>query len=431
MPVGKVFNAAENQILFSPVTAVARGKANRLQQALGQAELDAIPGKNAAAARKEGREDAEAARKQADADRESSEFSAKSLYEYTTKYAEDYESDGEQVASDNLIETLRPIYDAMPDSPEKKIMGKYFEDNLIDKDEAGRIRSVAARHAGIEEEAGDRTAQKFIDKNGNSVQGSMDKDGKYYDSSGKQRTDITPIAPAATQSDLAGGAGDSDIAARKIREVMGATDNLIMSMDRISAIVKDAPQASLGLPGGVSAIVDQAINAAAGFGELAGGWAEVNGEKVNEKSLLDVRLYRDVFEGASATNAALQANAVGVSYALARAANPDGRISDADVRHQLKRLQLEQSSKTRIFAAMEEVKREALGSAMNWLRTSDATDTDEGKEAFSKYADALEKMDPTVDDDIYSRARAAIANGADPDAVKKRLAEAGKDPSKL
>ncbi len=80
MPVGRVFNAAENQILISPVTAAYQGKAMRQQLALGQAELDAIPGKSAAALRKERRDIDEADRKQAAADRESSEFSAKSLY---------------------------------------------------------------------------------------------------------------------------------------------------------------------------------------------------------------------------------------------------------------------------------------------------------------------------------------------------------------
>lgn len=208
---------------------------------------------------------------------------------------------------------------------------------------------------------------------------------------------VTQVQKTADVTDQLSGASDDKTMARNIREVMGATDNLMYGLNRIDELVKKAPQTALGLPGNVSEYIDRTVESVKGFTAIAGGWAEINNTKVPEEALLDVRLYEDKFSGASATNAAIQSNAVGIAYALARAANPDGRLSDADVRSQLDRLELDQSSKTRISASINEVRRSQLSSAINWLRTSGATKTEEGRAAFSRYEKMLARMDPGPD----------------------------------
>ena len=383
-----VFNATQGQYLPSPIRSNMKGRAMRasiegseLQNEINRDALENAPAARAAAAAKAQRE---VDKDQRDADkhlREMSDEQKADVRDANIAAQDVFDKTGN-------IEQATAAFKASADmGPNTPGIGKEldaFEWNP---------ETAAAQNAIFDEnKSSSRSAQKFIDNDGKPVQGSMDKEGNYYDSSGTQRTDITPIAPQAGQDDLSG-ASDDKTAARQIREVMGATDNLLDSMDRIGALVESASQASLGLPGDISGLVDRSISAANGFAEIAGGWTEMNGEAVDSTKLLDTRLYADLFEGISGTNAAIQANAVGVSYALARAANPDGRISDADVRHQLNRLQLNQSSKTRIGAAMNEVKRSQLGSAMNWLRTSGATKTEEGRASFSKYETMLNEMD--------------------------------------
>lgn len=241
---------------------------------------------------------------------------------------------------------------------------------------------------------GDRTAQKFIDSDGKPVQGSIDDEGRYWDSSGNQRTDITPIAPQAGQADIQGGGPGDKPTDRLTSEVLGGAENLISSIDRISEQIKEMPQSALGLPGSAAVLVDNVVSASVGFSEQLGGWAQVNGQDVEEGALLDARLYQEVFSGPAAQNAALQANSIGLAYALARSANPDGRISDADVRHQLQRIKLDKSSKTQIQAAIKEVRLSVLTNVANHLRVYRYTDTTKGKESYDKYMKEIDKLSP-------------------------------------
>lgn len=406
MPVGKVFNAAENQVLISPVTNYYKGEINRanLKAAEQEAEIRAMEIANAPskmqAAIDKAKLDEEKIRLAME--KTKGEISAndlarrKEVYGPVLEAAKKKLDENGDVDLDWVNKEVKAAVKRMGPEEEERFKKNFAgSDNVLNHEEFARF---GLAH-GIQQEIGDRTAQKFIDRDGNPVQGSMDKQGNYFDSSGTQRTDITPIAPAATQEDLGlgGSATDSDTVGAKVREVMGATDNLIDSMDRIITLSSRASQASLGLPGTVSGLVDRSISAAIGFAEIAKGWAEIDGQEVDNRQLLDTRLYENLFSEESGMNAAMKANAVGVAFALARAANPDGRLSDKDVAIQLDRLGLNQSSKVRIAFAISEVKRESYKSAMNWLRTTGATDVPEGRAAFSKYATALEILDdPTA-----------------------------------
>jgi len=263
---------------------------------------------------------------------------------------------------------------------------------------------------------GDRTAQKFIDKNGKPVQGSIDKQGRYFDSSGNQRTDITPIAPQATQSDLGifNTSGDK-VTERLTKEVVGGTENLLSSIDRIEKQITSIDQSSLGLPGTATKLIDNVASAVIGFADIfPNSEAQIGEQTVKESALLNAKLYQDMFSGPAAQSAALQANSIGLAYTLARAANPDGRISDADVKHQLKRVILNSSSKTQILSAVTEVKREVMVNMANYMRVNDLSRSEKGK----AYYDSLMKKIETIDQAQDSEADTPrISNNADFDAL--------------
>ncbi len=100
-----------------------------------------------------------------------------------------------------------------------------------------------------------------------------------------------------------------------------------------------------------------------------------------------------MFTGPAAQSAALQANAIGLAYTLARAANPDGRISDADVRHQMKRVQLGDSSKTQILSAVTEVKREVMTNMANYMRVNELNQNEKGKAYYDSLMEKVEAID--------------------------------------
>lgn len=180
---------------------------------------------------------------------------------------------------------------------------------------------------------------------------------------------------------------------RKTTEVVTSAENLTSSIERIEQQVEAMPQTGLGFPGTVTRAVDNTVNAVIGFGEMFKGTAEINGETVSDSALLDVRLYQDMFEGPAAQSAALQANQVGLAYALARSANPDGRISDNDVKHQIQRVRLDNSSKAQIQAAMFEVKREVYVNTANHLRVGRYNQTKDGAEYYDSLMDKITEMD--------------------------------------
>lgn len=269
-------------------------------------------------------------------------------------------------------------------------------DKVYDAEEIAQIK-LRLSAWGESQELGKDPIKFMMD--GKEEQGLIDDFGNYYVKRGGKNVlatgAITPFATGRTAEDVAAMSGVGDkVSNRLALEVVGGAENLLSSVDRISTQVEKMDQKALGLPGKVTSIVDNAVNAVVGFTDMMpNSSAQIDGKEVAESALLDRALYQDMFEGAAADNAALQANAIGLAYSLARAANPDGRISDADVRHQLQRVKLSASSKAQIQSALKEVKRSILTNVSNHLRVYRYTDTQEGKAAYDNYMGILEKMD--------------------------------------
>jgi len=223
-----------------------------------------------------------------------------------------------------------------------------------------------------------------------------DPKADQYAEAGWQRIGLTTKQLASGDPGTIFGTGTDIVTDRKTREVVGGAENLISSVDRIEGLISKMDQSALGAPGTVSKLVDNVSNAVVGFSEMMGGSAQIGDRAVAEEALLNANLYRDAFSGAASQSAALQANAIGLAYSLARAANPDGRISDMDVRHQLQRVQLTSSSKTQILSAITEVRREIMVNTANHLRVNGYTRNNEGKAYYDSLMEKIEKIDGVV-----------------------------------
>jgi len=193
------------QVLPEPVTNYYKGKAIRQdlatakkQEQLLDMEIESAPSKMAAAIAK-AKLDEENIRQQMA--KRGGEITDADLARRREVYGPIYEEAQKDIDNIDLTKVSEQMLSAA------ELMGpeevKNYK-NVVDRNKDGVLSydefAASGVVYGIQQEASDRTPQKFIDKNGNPVQGSMDKQGRYYDSSGTQRTDITPIAPALAEA---------------------------------------------------------------------------------------------------------------------------------------------------------------------------------------------------------------------------------------
>lgn len=176
-----------------------------------------------------------------------------------------------------------------------------------------------------------RTKASFIDaETGDAHAGSFD--GEFYrTSAGKVIRNASPIAPAAGQKDLQNNRQAFRPVEAATATSLGEIDNLI---EQITASPNPETLVSvLGLATrGISSMANQARAAAAIFSGVKAGQslkAVVNGETVNETALFDASLYD--FGNAASESAAVKSNILNLAYAVMRANDPGGRLSDRDV----------------------------------------------------------------------------------------------------
>lgn len=123
-----------------------------------------------------------------------------------------------------------------------------------------------------------------------------------------------------------------------LRELEYSTTAAMGLINRIRTQAKDGGASIMGIVGvgqRVAGAVAAQLGAAA---EIAGGTAVVNGKKAEESALSDASNYSAAIEksfGKAGQSAAFRANIVDLAYTLARAKNPDGRLSNQDVNHQI------------------------------------------------------------------------------------------------
>lgn len=388
MPVSKVFNAAENQILFSPVTNYQEGKALRLLQRNRELANQALE------------QEIEMAPAEYELDKRSVVAREGELELAISKHMGDFNEDQREQFQDAAAAGLDAL--SRGEDANAAFSTALGSDELPEgfefTEEVGRAILASgeeyqkAQGFNLQETAHQKVVEDLI----SSGAITREQGDKYLEAKAIKDTTVT----GSTEFDpktIFGATGDKVID-RKTREVVGGAENLLSSIDRIEKQVSSMSQSAMGAPAAVSSLVDNVSNAVIGFAELAGGTAQIDEQVVPESYLLDANRYIDMFSGPAANNAALQANAIGLAYTLARAANPDGRISDADVRHQIKKVPLSSSSKTQIQAAIIEVKREVMVNVANHLRVNGYTKTTDGKTYYDSLMKKIELIDVMPDE---------------------------------
>jgi len=127
-----------------------------------------------------------------------------------------------------------------------------------------------------------------------------------------------------------------------LREMEYTTQAALNLTKRIREQVNESGAGIMGVVGAgqrLAGALAAQLEAAASINENAS--ASVNGEKAQESALRDAANYTKQLEesfGKAGKSAAMRANIVDLAYTLARAKNPDGRISNQDVNHKIELL---------------------------------------------------------------------------------------------
>lgn len=405
-----VFDATQGQVLISPVTEYYRGNAMRQAEADAkqEAELRRLEINSAkmelanapalqAAANEKLRLDRDKAEQDiekgiADLGYERMKRRSDALRPVVTEAEKMFKAGDQEGAANYLAESVTAALQDVDPEAAAQMNEMAGPDHVWQPEELKRLKNRVEAFGAIEKEQDKSQHQQHIEalvKSGHISQEEGDEILRKIEVKAGTITGTTEHDPKSIFGDSPG----DNVSARLANEIVNSSENLLSSLGRIEEQIDSTTQSSLGLPGTISAVVDNGVNAAVGLAEMFGGTAQLGDETVSERILLNANLYKDMFEGPAASNAAIQSNAVGVAYALARASNPDGRISDADVKHQLKRLNLSVSSKAQMKAAIKEVRRETMRSVANHLRQQSYTETEKGLAIYDKYMKELDKLD--------------------------------------
>jgi len=167
------------------------------------------------------------------------------------------------------------------------------------------------------------------------------------------------------QTDL--GLGSTEKAALTAADI--ATANTIDATKRLRIQLKDSDTVTA-LSGKALTFLDTSVDQLVQFGETFLGpdakGAEIDGEIVTDpRKLLDESLYNlDVLGPKAAKSAAFRGNVMNLAYIMARAAEPQGRLSNEDIKRQITRIGAN-AGRGQLAASLDEVDRNALVSFAN------------------------------------------------------------------
>ena len=125
----------------------------------------------------------------------------------------------------------------------------------------------------------------------------------------------------------------------ELKQIQAVSETGFQLANKIEGIARKN-KSILGMVGGIQTFIDTAKNQVLETAKIFGGGAEINGRTVKERTLLnpalyDIKLPRGIGE-AAADRAAFKSTVTTLAFIRARSLNPDGRISDMDVRQALK-----------------------------------------------------------------------------------------------
>lgn len=139
---------------------------------------------------------------------------------------------------------------------------------------------------------------------------------------------------------------DAEVSAMTALDILGEMEESLGGDATLTGAAQSVFTALTGAVGSVQQLV-----------RVSGGWAEKGGQRVNERDLLDAESYDfSVFEDESLNTGAFRSNVVALAYMLARASDPSGRVSDADVQNQIQRLGADSGNKDLIRGSIKAVR---------------------------------------------------------------------------
>ena len=198
-----------------------------------------------------------------------------------------------------------------------------------------------------------------------------DNRGNFFDLQGNPTT-LPPGTRVANTTNLTGGKGDlglgrPELAALSSAEI--ATANTIDATQRLRVQLKGKDVVT-GLSGQTLTFLDTSVDQLVQFGETFlgpdGKGAEIDGEIVSDpRKLLDESLYNlEKLGPKAAKSAAFRSNVINLAYIMARAAEPQGRLSNEDIKRQIARIGAN-AGRGQLMESLDEVDRNALVSFSN------------------------------------------------------------------
>jgi len=381
MPLGKVFDARENQVLFSPVSNYYQGKAIRL--ALKNDELFSQYKENEITLQEQEISDApatkKAAEKKAAADYalvlenirakklSSSEEELDQYRDIVGPWVQEYgkqSKEDPEAALDWANQNFVGVLERLPPEKQKEFLEAAGPDFEFSFDELSRIglgiRIYEADKnpdpTSHQQVLDDLVVRKFItEKQRNEILKSQEvKAGTV--------TGTTDLDPSVRVT------GDKTLD-REIVKADVATRNLVDLVKRTKAQIKNIKQAGMGITGKVVRGLDEAVAEVTGIAEAIGGTEWIGGNKVPAGSLLDINLYEWTGSLASAS-AAVKSNMITLSYLKARSFEPAGRLAKDDVKLARDSLGGNYASKAKINAALDETTWQALNGLRNYYKAT-------------------------------------------------------------
>ena len=285
MPLGKVFNAAEQQVQFSPVTNYYQGKAIRaglaaqeqdaelkdlqIQSAKYQLSPEAMRAAGEEAKLKVAKLESEIAENRVNTNAQRLETEKEVLGPIFSEIALKVEN-GEPIDAVAVTDQLR-IASKVLGEEEYKAFNTVIDANQDGVLGADELSMAAAIYAVEQDDGANPQQTEFIGDDGAAHVGSFDPDTqKYVDASGRVHENATPIAPQATQGDLSGvsASGANRNTIEFMDNTIGAVSAVQMGTELLATSVTN-PE-SLGVPGGMMRFGTNLVSGAKAIADWAG-----------------------------------------------------------------------------------------------------------------------------------------------------------------
>ena len=164
----------------------------------------------------------------------------------------------------------------------------------------------------------------------------------------------------------------------ELRESEAAVRDVVFLTQQLESQIKENPTI-IGFVGGSQRFINSTVNQMTLTAQVLGGTAIVDGKEASEISLLNPEIYNiPSFSGSAKQGAAFKSTVVRLSYILARAQEPGGRLSDRDIQSGIDQLGAGSGSPGQILSAIKTVRKNVIESFKNRYKSIHKQDPPSG-----------------------------------------------------